>query len=45
MARSDDGLYLILLEDTPENGAIWTLERLRRTIAEELPGNTLVGAG
>ena len=24
VARSEDGLYLILLEDTPENGAIWT---------------------
>lgn len=41
LARSDDGLYLILLEDTPENGAIWTLERLRRKIAEDLPGHTL----
>ncbi|QXC60032.1 hypothetical protein KSP35_16910 [Aquihabitans sp. G128] len=41
IARSDDGRYLILLEDTPENGAIWTLERLRRRIAEELPGHTL----
>ncbi|MCU1496068.1 MAG: diguanylate cyclase protein [Acidimicrobiales bacterium] len=41
VARSDDGRYLILLEDTPENGAIWTLERLRRRIAEELPGHTL----
>ncbi len=41
IARSDDGMYLILLEDTPENGAIWTLERLRRRIAEDLPGHTL----
>lgn len=41
LARSKDGLYLILLEDTPENGAIWTLERLRRKIAEDLPGHTL----
>lgn len=41
LARSGDGLYLILLEDTPENGAIWTLERLRRKIAEDLPGHTL----
>ncbi|HEX2577309.1 MAG TPA: diguanylate cyclase [Aquihabitans sp.] len=41
LARSDDGLFLVLLEDTPENGAIWTLERLRRRIAEELPGHTL----
>ncbi len=41
LAHSDDGLFLILLEDTPENGAVWTLERLRRRIAEELSGHTL----
>jgi diguanylate cyclase (GGDEF)-like protein len=41
VARSDDGLFCILLEDTPENGAIWTLERVRRRIAEELPGTTV----
>lgn len=41
LARSSDGLFLILLEDTPENGAVWTLERLRRRIAEDLPGHTL----
>lgn len=41
LARASDGLYLILLEDTPENGAIWTLERLRRRIAEDMPGHTL----
>lgn len=41
LARSVDGLYLILLEDTPENGAIWTLERLRRRIAEDMAGHTL----
>ena len=41
LARSSDGLYLILLEDTPENGAIWTLERLRRRIAEDQPDHTL----
>ena len=41
LARSTDGLYLILLEDTPENGAVWTLERLRRGISEQLPGHTL----
>lgn len=41
LARSADGLYLILLEDTPENGAIWTLERLRRRIAEDMAGHTL----
>ena len=41
LAYGDDGRYLILLEDTPENGAIWTLERLRRRIAEDLSGHTL----
>ena len=41
LARGDDGRFMILLEDTPENGAIWTLERLRRRISEELPGHTL----
>jgi GGDEF domain-containing protein len=41
LARSTDGHFLILLEDTPENGAIWTLERVRRRIAEELPGHTI----
>ncbi len=41
VARGPDGLFLILLEDTPENGAIWTLERVRRRIAEELPGHTV----
>jgi hypothetical protein len=41
LARGEGGLFLVLLEDTPENGAIWTLERLRRRIAEELPGHTL----
>jgi diguanylate cyclase (GGDEF)-like protein len=41
VARADDGRYLILLEDTPENGAVWTLERLRRRLVEILPGHTV----
>ncbi len=41
LARGPESLFLILLEDTPENGAIWTLERLRRRIAEDHPGFTL----
>lgn len=41
LARADDGRYLILLEDTPENGAVWTLERFRRRLATDLPGHTL----
>lgn len=30
----DDGRFAFILEDTPEDGAVWTLERLRRAIAE-----------
>jgi GGDEF domain-containing protein len=41
VARADDGRYLILLEDTPENGAVWTLERLRRRLVEVLPGHAV----
>lgn len=40
IARAQDGLYHVLLEDTPENGAVWSLERLRRKVAEALPGHT-----
>ncbi|MBA2281237.1 MAG: diguanylate cyclase [Acidimicrobiia bacterium] len=31
--RLDDGRFALLLEDTPENGAVWTVERLRRALA------------
>jgi PleD family two-component response regulator len=40
IARTPDGLYLVLLEDTPENGAVWSLERLRRRVSEALPNHT-----
>jgi diguanylate cyclase (GGDEF)-like protein len=30
----DDGRYAFILEDTPEDGAVWTLERLRRCLNE-----------
>lgn len=33
--RTSKGLYALVLEDTPENGAVWTVERIRRRIAEE----------
>jgi two-component system cell cycle response regulator len=33
--RLSDGTYGLLLEDTPENGAIWTVERLRRQMTQE----------
>jgi GGDEF domain-containing protein len=41
VALMDSGVFAVLLEDTPENGAIWTLERIRRRISEELPGRTV----
>lgn len=39
--RLRNGYYALLLEDTPENGAIWTVERLRRQLAEVRPGLTV----
>jgi GGDEF domain-containing protein len=41
VARMDSGIFGVLLEDTPENGAIWTLERIRRRISEDLTGCTV----
>ena len=32
--RLDDGGFGLLLEDTPESGAVWTVERLRRLLAD-----------
>lgn len=32
--RLDDGRFALVLEDTPENGAIWTVERIRTHLAE-----------
>jgi GGDEF domain-containing protein len=39
--RLDDGRFALILEDTPENGAVWTVERVRRALATEHPGQTL----
>jgi GGDEF domain-containing protein len=36
-----DGGYALVLEDTAENGAIWTVERIRRHLAGGAPGLTL----
>ena len=33
--RLDDGGFALILEDTPENGAVWTIERLRRLLGEQ----------
>lgn len=41
VARTAEGLFAVLLEDTPENGAIWTLERVRRRITEDIAGTTV----
>jgi two-component system cell cycle response regulator len=39
--RMADGRISLVLEDTSENGAIWTVERLRRNLAEAQQGLTL----
>lgn len=36
-----DGGYALVLEDTTENGAIWTVERIRRKMAAVAPGLTM----
>lgn len=41
VAMADDGLFLVLLEDTPEAGAVWTLERLRRDLTSQDPSRTM----
>jgi GGDEF domain-containing protein len=39
--RLIDGRFGLVLEDTSENGAIWTVERIRRSIADSQQGLTL----
>lgn len=39
--RLDDGRFALILEDTPENGAVWTVERIRRALAANHSGQTL----
>jgi len=39
--RLDDGLLALILEDTPENGAVWTVERVRRRLATVADGVAL----
>ncbi len=39
--RLADGRFGVVLEDTPENGAIWTMERVRRRLVEDNPDLTL----
>lgn len=39
--RLSDGTFALVLEDTPENGAVWTVERVRRGLALEHPNQTM----
>lgn len=39
--QTSKGLYALVLEDTPENGAVWTVERIRRALTEESAELTL----
>jgi two-component system cell cycle response regulator len=39
--RLMDGSFALVLEDTDDNGAIWTVERVRRHLAAGSPGLTL----
>ena len=39
--RLRNGYFALLLEDTPENGAIWTVERIRRQLLGQQAGLTL----
>ncbi len=39
--RLDNRQFAVVLEDTPENGAVWTIERVRRRLAEQKQGQTM----
>lgn len=39
--RLDDGGFGLILEDTPEDGAVWTIERMRRAVR----GDVTIWAG
>ncbi len=39
--RLRNGFFALLLEDTPENGAIWTVERIRRHLLSTKSGLTM----
>ncbi len=43
-SRLADGTYGLMLEDTPEDGAVWAVERLRRSLATR-PGGRVLRAG
>ncbi|MDQ2678325.1 MAG: diguanylate cyclase [Actinomycetota bacterium] len=39
--RLGDGTFAIILEDTPENGAVWTVERIRRNLVSRFGSHTM----
>lgn len=39
--RLTDGTFAIILEDTPENGAVWTVERVRRNLVSRFGSHTM----
>lgn len=39
--RLDDGTFAVILEDTPENGAVWTVERTRRNLVSRSGPHTM----
>jgi diguanylate cyclase (GGDEF)-like protein len=39
--RLDDGSFAVILEDTPENGAVWTVERIRRNLVSRFGTHTM----
>ena len=43
-ARMSNGTYGLMMEDTPEDGAVWAVERLRRSLASK-PGSRALRAG
>lgn len=40
-ARMADGSYGLMLEDTPEDGAVWAVERLRRSLSSKAGSRAL----
>lgn len=39
--RLADGTFAVILEDTPENGAVWTVERVRRNLVSRFGSHTM----
>lgn len=39
--RLTDGVFAVILEDTPENGAVWTVERVRRNLVSRFGSHTM----